>query len=128
VPPAAPAPVVVRLPLNDLGAACDRVAALLRPGGAGLVLVLERPGPVDLALLDVLARLRLAAGRSGTRLVLRAGDPGVAGELAALARLAGLDHLLPVQEVTSGRQPGRQPELDEQLGAEEVVHVAHPAP
>lgn len=126
MPPAAPSPVVVRLPLRDVREAADRLAALLPRAGV-LVLELERPGPVDLPLLDVLARLRLATGRSGTRLVLVVRDPGLAGELVTLTRLAGLDRLLLPQD-GSGGQPGRQPELDEQLGAEEVVHVAHPSP
>lgn len=128
MPPAAGSSVVVRLPLTALRRAADRLAAVL-PAAGVLVLELERPGRVDLGLLDVLGRLRLAAGRVGTQLVVVAPDPGLAGELAALARLAGLDAVLPaLRDPTSGRQPGRQPELHEQLGAEEVVDVAHPAP
>ena len=64
-------------------------------------------GPADLALVDALARLHLAARRSGAVVRVQAG-----GELAGLLALCGL-----------GGEPDRQPEVDEQLGADEVVDV-----
>jgi hypothetical protein len=127
VPPAAVRPLVVRLPLAAVHEAGAGLRALLLPG-AGVVLELDRPGPVDLPLLDVLAGLRLTATRAGARLALRAREPALLGELTALARLVGLDGALALEGDPSGvgRQPGRQAQLQEQLRSEEVVHVAHP--
>ena len=67
----------------------------------------ERP---DLALLDWLARMQLAARRRGGRLRLR----NVSDELRCLLELVGLADVLAVE-------PRRQPELGEQLGVQEMM-------
>jgi hypothetical protein len=57
--------------------------------GRTLVLLVTGPGEPDLPALDALARLVLAARRSGGRVRVEDG-----GALAPLARLAGLDDVL----------------------------------
>ena len=47
--------------------------------------------PVDVALIDALARLQLVVGRRGGRVRLAQGGP----DLGALLRLCGLDDALP---------------------------------
>jgi hypothetical protein len=64
----------------------------------------------DLALVDALVRLQLDARRSGWRICLR----DVPQELIGLLQLVGLAGVLAVET-------GREPELGEQLGKEEVV-------
>lgn len=54
--------------------------------GDDVVVLLSAPGPVDLALLDALARLALSARRGGGALQVRADDP----HLQQLAVLTGL--------------------------------------
>jgi hypothetical protein len=67
----------------------------------------------DLALVDRLLRLRLAAGRRGWVLLLR----DVPAALRELLVLVGVDELL---------EPRGQAELPEQLGVEEVVQPGDP--
>jgi STAS domain len=76
----------------------------------------------DLVLVDVLARLRLAAGRLGAVLVVLGAPP----ELEQLLALAGLLAVVPLgpPEVS---EFGRQPEPREEPGVEEVVDVGDPA-
>jgi hypothetical protein len=69
----------------------------------------DRP---DLALVDQLTRLQLAARRLGCEIRLR--DPCV--ELLELFNLLGLGEI-----VTGLRQPSGQAEGGEQVGVEEVV-------
>jgi hypothetical protein len=64
------------------------------------------PGRVDLAAVEVLARVALAARRLGCAIRLRDADP----ELVGLVALVGL-----TREVVG------EPEDGEELGAEEVV-------
>ncbi len=71
---------------------------------------LDLPG-ADLGVVDALARLHLAARRAGGSTRVRGGD--------ALLAPCGLSEVL---------APDRQPELHEQLRAEEVVHVDDPVP
>lgn len=66
----------------------------------------------DLALVDVLARLALAAQRRGWRIRIDGTPPP---QLGALLALCGLDRVLGLVE------PQRQPELGEQLGEDVVV-------
>lgn len=95
-------------------------------GSRALVVVVDGDGDVvlgpldaarpDLALVDALARLQLAAGRRGRRIGLRNADP----ELWDLLDLVGLG------EIVAGRpglplEPGREAEGGEQLDVEEVV-------
>ena len=66
---------------------CDDVRALLRATGAGVVVCDPGGlGPPTLAVVDLLARLELAARRAGGRIRLR--DPGPA--LHVLLDLVGL--------------------------------------
>ncbi|MCU1693675.1 MAG: hypothetical protein JWM64_2766 [Frankiales bacterium] len=78
-----------------------------------LVVELQVPGEAGVAVLDALARLQLLARRLG-------GSVRVAGDgLDALAGLCGLSAVL-------GLEPEGQPQADEQLRSEEVVHVDDP--
>ena len=74
---------------------------------------------VDLALVDVLARVCLHARRAGARPVV-VPDAGRALALAALLDLAGLTGVVPLSE------PGRQAEPLEEARVEEVVDVCDP--
>lgn len=69
----------------------------------------------DLALVEALARLQLAARRRGTRVRVRGAEP----ELLALLELVGLG------DVLAGQALG-QPEGREQLRTEEVVQAVDP--
>jgi hypothetical protein len=71
----------------------------------------------DLGVVDALARLQLAARRRGGSIRLR--DP--CPELRGLLELVGLAEALLVEA-------GREPELGEQPGVEEVVQAGDPAP
>ncbi len=75
---------------------------------------------VDLALVDVLARVCLEARRAGARAVV-VPAAGRACALAALLDLAGLTGVVPLSE------PGRQAEPLEEACVEEVVDVRDPA-
>ncbi|MFI5683660.1 STAS domain-containing protein [Streptomyces sp. NPDC051636] len=93
---------------------CDDVRALLEATGAG-VLVVDAGGlgPAGLRAVDLLARLELAARRSGGRIRLRDPDPG----LHALLDLVGLR--FEVEGQTEQREPA--------LGVEEAVEPGDPA-
>jgi hypothetical protein len=82
------------------------------------VVVCEVHGTVDLAVVDLLAHLRLHARRVDVTLDLR--DPD--GRLEVLLELTGLGGC-----VLQRSEPGRHPEPREQRGVEEVVDVADPA-
>ena len=69
----------------------------------------------DLALVDALARLQLAARRRGWLMRLR----GVTIELRGLLELVGLAEAL-------GLEARGQPELREQLGIDEVMQSRYP--
>lgn len=107
-----PATTTVRMSYDGLAGAAPAVRALL--ARADVVLALGPPGRPDLAVVDAVARLALAARRSGTGLLVRAPD------LADLAGLCGLGRVL------GSGQPGGQPQPGEQLGPEEVVDVDDP--
>ena len=78
--------------------------------GAAVVATVTIDGCVpDLFVVDVVARLELAARRLGWWVVVPA---GAAGELCELAGLRG--------------ELGRQPERREQPGVEEVVQAGQP--
>lgn len=65
-------------------------------------------GPVDLAVVDMLARWQLDARRHGCRIWLRRACP----EMVELLQLVGLDDVL---------QVGGEPEGGEEGGVQEVV-------
>ena len=75
-------------------------------------------GPPDLAVVDQLARLELAARRLGCSVAVRGAAPDLAG-LAGLLDLVGLTGVLAVEV-------GGQPEGGEQPGVEEVVVADDP--
>ena len=105
------------------GPVLPAVAAILERGD--VVLVLGPPGRPDLAVLDGVARLALAARRAGTRLGVRAPD------LAPLAGLCGLGCVLgpgdPRPPRPGSGQSAGQAQAGEQLGAQEVVDVGDPS-
>jgi hypothetical protein len=76
----------------------------------------------DLVLVDLLARLRLVAGRLGVDLVVRGASP----ELERLLALVGLLAVVPLEPL-DGSELGRQPEPREQPGVEKVMDVGDPA-
>lgn len=77
----------------------------------------------DLALVDELARLRLAAGRFGYTLRFASRCSSV----QELLDLAGLSYLFPAP-YGSAVEASRKPEGDEQIGTEEVVQPGDPCP
>ncbi|MEV7597983.1 STAS domain-containing protein [Kitasatospora sp. NPDC089797] len=83
----------------------------------------------DLAVVDALARLRLAAARHRVAVVLL----NVGGPLRELFEFSGLVALLPEAvdplDALLGREPGREAEQREQhVGVEEVGEPGDPAP
>jgi hypothetical protein len=70
----------------------------------------------NLALVDSLARLQLAAQRRGCSIRLRNASRALCG----LITLVGLADVLPLEV-------GREPEVGEELGVEEVVQPRDPA-
>lgn len=78
-------------------------------------LVIERAP--DLAFVDELARLQLAASRRGCTIAV----PDACARLAALLDLVGLAELLLGSRTALGREVGREPEETEEIGVEEVV-------
>lgn len=83
----------VRGPLAraDLPGLCDRVCALLGGSTAEVALCDVSGVPADAVTVDALARLQLAAGRSGCRVRLR----NASAELRELVAFMGLRDVLP---------------------------------
>ena len=96
----------------------DSLATLVVVLDDGTELVVGRVDATcpDLALVDLLARLHLAARRRGGTLRVDGAPP----RLCALLSLAGLAGVLAVQ-------PRGQPELLEQVRVDEVVEPGDPA-
>jgi hypothetical protein len=93
-----------------------------RPPAGGVPVVrvdLTRWSTADLALVDLLARVCLQAGRLGARVVVLPGGTG----LEALLEITGLAGIVPLAR----SEPGGQAETLEQAGVEEVVYVRDPA-
>jgi anti-anti-sigma regulatory factor len=84
-------------------------------GARGVVAGLLDARKPDLALVDALLRLQLAASRRGAALRL----VDVSEELRGLLELVGLADVLTLE-------PRRQAELGEHLGIEEVVQPGDP--
>ena len=91
-------------------------------GGVEMVLARLDGQPPDLALLDALARLQLAARRCGRSIRLR--DP--CPELCGLLELVGLTDVIEAAPA-SGVEAVRQAEGGEELGVEEVVQRRDPS-
>jgi ABC-type transporter Mla MlaB component len=118
--------VVIDGPLRDADAlwfcGCLR-AALERSGAETVVCDVTRLTEPDLEAVDVLARFRLTARRSGRWLRLDNPSP----RLRDLLALVGLDEVLRPGG-SSGVEAGRQPEQREQPGGvEERVQPDDPA-
>jgi ABC-type transporter Mla MlaB component len=101
---------------------CDRVRALLVSGDAELVTcdVAELVAP-DATSVDALARLQLAARRSGGSIRLRHAQR----RLRDLLALLGLDGVLPLRPDLAV-DPDRQPEHREEVGLDEEVDRRDP--
>jgi ABC-type transporter Mla MlaB component len=111
-----PAVLVLRGPVrrDQVAGLCADVRALLHGGGAGVVVCdVGGLGPPGLAVVDLLARLELAARRAGGRIRLRDPDPA----LHALLDLVGLRFQMEGQ--TEEREPAP--------GVEEAVETGDPA-
>ena len=80
-----------------------------------IVVRLEGSAAPDLGMIDALARLQLAARRTGWTIRLRVACP----EVCELIELAGLADVLALEALG-------QPEDGEQLGVEEVVEPGDP--
>lgn len=96
------------------GEATATVVVLVE-GGKEVTIACLDGHPVDLALVDVLARLQLAARRGGADIVVRRPSPQLR-ELLDLVGLAGLltGGALPLDAVGEAEEP-------KQLGVEEVL-------
>ena len=108
----------------DVPALCDSARALLEAAGSD-VLVCDVGALVraDLAAVDALARVQLAARRLGCRMLLQRTSP----ELRELLAYAGLSEALPLRPALR-LQPQRQPEEREQrLRVEEEGEPGDPA-
>ena len=74
----------------DLPGLCDRVCALFAEGGVELALCDVHGVPPDAVTVDALARLQLAARRTGCKVRLRGASP----ELSELVAFMGLEDVL----------------------------------
>ncbi|MGW7382036.1 STAS domain-containing protein [Streptomyces sp. NPDC054794] len=111
-------PTVLVLPgpvtKDEVSGLCDDVRALLEAAGGGVVVCdVGGLGPPGLGVVDLLARLELAARRAGGRIRLRDPDPA----LPALLDLVGLRFEM------EGEPEQREPPLR----VEEEVEPGQPA-
>lgn len=93
------------------------MVVLLRDGAEVACWPMERAGRHGLALVDELARLKLAVRRLGCSIRLRDTCP----RLAELLELVGLDEILAEIPALARREVVRETEGGEQRGIEEVV-------
>lgn len=100
---------------HDVPRLCEQVCDVLA-GGDVRDVVCEVHDPVDLSVVDALARLQLAARRLDRQVRLRP----VGAQAGELLGLCGLTDAVP-----QASEPGGQPEAREQGGVEEVVDVTH---
>jgi ABC-type transporter Mla MlaB component len=75
----------------DLPGLCERVCGMLSQPGVDLALCDVTGVDPDAVTVDALARLQLAAGRRGCRILLR----NASDELCALVVFMGLQNVLP---------------------------------
>ncbi|MGW6910580.1 STAS domain-containing protein [Streptomyces sp. NPDC054940] len=111
-----PAVLVLAGPVtrDEVAGLCDQVRGRLKASGVGvLVCDVGGLGPPGLGVVDLLARLQLAARRAGGRIRLRDADPA----LHALLDLVGL------RFEAEGQPEQREPAL----GVEEAVEPGDPA-
>ena len=76
---------------DDLPGLCDRVCAILGGSGAGVAICDVAGVECDVVTVDALARLQLAARRSGCQVRLR----DASDELLELVEFMGLTDVLP---------------------------------
>jgi ABC-type transporter Mla MlaB component len=76
---------------SDLQGLCDRVCVLLERSGAGLALCDVTGVEPNVATVDALARLQLAARKRGCNVRLR----GASDALVELVAFMGLENVLP---------------------------------
>ncbi|MDX3227992.1 STAS domain-containing protein [Streptomyces sp. ME19-01-6] len=112
----------------DVPGLCARLRELASHGaGAGPVVVdVGAVRAPDLAVVEALARLQLAARRLGSGILLR----GVSGELRAVLARSGLDTALPTAGLpgVGGAEAGGQAEEREEAGGvQEGVERGDPA-
>ncbi|MEV5316452.1 STAS domain-containing protein [Streptomyces sp. NPDC052687] len=111
-----PAVLVLAGPVtrDEVRGLCEDVRALLEGGGASVVVCdIGGLGPPGLAVVDLLARLQLAARRAGGHIRLRDPDPA----LPALLDLVGL------RFEVEGQPEQREPPL----GVQEEMESGDPA-
>ncbi|QIJ64373.1 STAS domain-containing protein [Streptomyces sp. JB150] len=111
-----PAELVLAGPVtrDEVRGLCEDVRALLEDGGASVVVCdVGGLGPPGLAVVDLLARLQLAARRAGGHIRLRDPDPA----LPALLDLVGL------RFEVEGQPEQREPPL----GVQEEMEPGDPA-
>jgi hypothetical protein len=109
----------------DIPVLCARLADLVRPCGAGGVIVCDVSAIVDggAVVVDALARLRLTAQRLGADIRVR----GMPLGLRQLLVFTGLDEIVLI-DGASALEPQRQAEQREQpLDVEEVGDGADPS-
>jgi anti-anti-sigma regulatory factor len=104
---------------------CERLVRLLDDGRApSVVCDLSALDRADLAAVDGLARLQLAAHRRGRRMRLR----GSSWEMRRLIALLGLGDVLPLEPISERRRTLGQAEQRKQGGRiEEGGETDHPA-
>ena len=102
---------------------CDRVRVLLSRNAARGIICRIR-GPIDLSVVDVLARLQLIAQRRNAWLQVSAADEDLRALIALLA-FTGLEGALREQFSRTDKrlEPRRQAEPSEKRRVEEVVNV-----
>ena len=110
-----------RRPTNVLPEDVAAVVVLARDGVEVAAWPLEVHGPVDLSVVDDLARLQLAARRLGCSIRLR--DPS--GELTALLAFLGLARAIAGSTGAVSQVVG-EAECGEEVGVEEVVVPDNP--
>ncbi|WP_420035274.1 STAS domain-containing protein [Streptomyces sp. cg28] len=115
----APSVVVVAGPIRpaDVPELCDRVRAARRGDGGDIVCDVSGVTATDLATVDALARMQLAARRAGGRIRLRDPSP----RLALLLSLTGLGETLGIEPL--GDPEEREPPLGE---VQEAVETGDP--
>nr|WP_202454680.1 STAS domain-containing protein [Streptomyces sp. SID8367] len=96
---------------------CDRVRAARRGDGGDIVCDVSGVTATDLATVDALARMQLAARRAGGRIRLRDPSP----RLALLLSLTGLGDALGIEPL--GDPEEREPPLGE---VQEAVETGDP--
>jgi len=82
---------------DDLPGLCERVCALFAAARPEVAICDVQGVEPDAVTVDALARLQLAAQRTGCRVLLR----NASGELLELVALMGLDAVLPEERVPS---------------------------